>query len=78
MTLRVSNYGENEMTNVPVLTVGPNNGVRLYTSIRTAARALSGNGTARARSTISRRVAVGGGYVGSVWVTNGASFVRPV
>ncbi len=66
------------MTNVPVLTVGPNNGVRVYSSIRTAARALSGDGTARLRTTISTRVANGGGYVGNVWVTDGSSFVRPV
>lgn len=66
------------MTNTPVLTVGPNRGVRLYSSIRTAARALSGDGTERSRTTIGTRVAEGGGFVGDVWVTDGSSFTRPV
>jgi len=65
------------MTSLPVLTIGPNNGVRVYSSIRSAARALSGTGVDRSRTTIGNRLAAGGGFVGDVWVTNGSSFVRP-
>jgi hypothetical protein len=51
-----------------VLTIGPNNGVKVYKSLRSASRALSGNGTDGLRRTIARRLDVGGGFVGSVWV----------
>lgn len=51
-----------------VLTIGPNKGVKVYGSIRAASRALSGDGTDSLRRTITRRIDVGGGYVGGVWV----------
>lgn len=51
-----------------VLTVGPNNGVKVYSSLRAASRALSGDGSDSLRRTITRRMDVGGGYVGDVWV----------
>lgn len=51
-----------------VLTIGPNKGVKIYSSVRATARALSGTGTDGLRSTISRRLDDGGGYIGNVWV----------
>lgn len=51
-----------------VLTIGPNNGVKVYGSLRAASRALSGNGSDALRRTIARRLDDGGGYVGNVWV----------
>ena len=50
---------------------GPNS-TRRFTSVRAAARALSGTGTdstERTRSAIRRRLSVGGGLVGSVRVS---------
>lgn len=51
-----------------VLTIGPNGGAKVYSSLRAASRALSGLGTDSLRSTITRRVDDGGGFVGGVWV----------
>lgn len=51
-----------------VLTIGPNGGTKVYSSLRAASRALSGNGTDALRSTITRRVNNGGGFIGGVWV----------
>ena len=51
-----------------VLTIGPNGGARVYSSIRAASRALSGTGTDNMRSTIARRCEAGGGKVGEVYV----------
>lgn len=50
---------------------GPRGGIRRFTSVRKAARALSGNGTdttERTRSLIRRRLQNGGGYVGRTYV----------
>lgn len=55
-------------TAVKVLTIGPNGGTTVYSSIRATARALSGDGTDGIRTTIADRVWQGGGYVGDVWV----------
>ena len=65
------------MQTIPVLTVGLNGNARVYSSIRSAARVLSGDGTDRSRTAIANRIAPGGGYVGGVWVTDGSSFVLP-
>lgn len=65
------------MQTIPVLTVGENGSARVYSSIRAAARVLSGDGTDRSRTTIGTRISEGGGYVGGVWVTDGSSFLRP-
>lgn len=51
-----------------ILTIGPNKGVKVYSSLRATSRSLSGNGTDSLRRTITRRVDNGGGYVGDVWV----------
>jgi len=51
-----------------VLTIGPNRGMKVYGSLRAASRALSGDGSDSLRSTITRRIDNGGGYVGNVWV----------
>lgn len=51
-----------------VLAIGPNQGLRVYQSATALSRALSGNGTDTRRSTISRRLAQGGGFVGNVFV----------
>lgn len=51
-----------------VLTIGPNGGAKVYSSLRAASRALSGLGTDSLRSTITRRIDDGGGFVGGVWV----------
>jgi len=51
-----------------VLTVGPNGSAAVYSSIRAASRALSGNGSDSLRRTISRRIDLGGGYIGNNWV----------
>lgn len=51
-----------------VLTIGPNNGVKVYGSLRAASRALSGTGKDSLRRTITRRLDNGGGFVGQVWV----------
>lgn len=56
------------MNGTAILTVGPNGGAKVYSSVRAASRALSGTGTDSLRSTILRRVDVGGGFVGNVWV----------
>ena len=65
------------MTNQKVLTIGTNGGIQVYSSVRAAARALSGDGTERTRSAITNRIANGGGYLGNVYVTGGTSYVRP-
>lgn len=62
--------------NIQVLTIGPNNGVRVYTSIRAASRALSGTGSDEKRSTIARRIYEGGGYIGDVFVSLGSVYNR--
>lgn len=41
---------------------------RTFKSQIAVARALSGNGTTGLKSTISRRVLAGGGYVGNIYV----------
>lgn len=54
-----------------ILAKGPRS-TRRYASVRSAARALSGNGvdaTERTRSLIRRRLINGGGYVGRTYVT---------
>lgn len=51
-----------------ILAIGPNNGLKTYTSVRAASRALSGNGSESLKSTIHNRIANGGGYVGNTWV----------
>lgn len=56
------------MSNDRVLTIGPNGGVKVYSSLRATSRALSGTGSDSLRSTITRRLDNGGGYVGDVWV----------
>lgn len=61
---------------VQVLTVSQNDTVRVFNSIRAASRMLSGTGSEELRSTIARRVAEGGGYVGNVYVTSGIGFSR--
>lgn len=65
------------MTSQSVLTVGPTGIAHAYSSVRAAARALSGDGTERSRTAIASRVAGGGGYIGNVYVTSGTSYVRP-
>jgi len=65
------------MQTIPVLTVGLNGNARVYSSIRAASRVLSGDGTERNRTAIASRIAIGGGYFGGVWVTDGSSFVLP-
>lgn len=57
-------------TAIRVEVEGPSS-VRYFSSVRKAARALSGNGsdsTERTRSRIRRRLAQGGGRVGRSWV----------
>jgi len=66
----------NNTNKVQVLTIGPNKGVRVYNSIRAASRALSGTGSDEMRSTISRRINEGGGYIGNVYVAVGSTFTR--
>ncbi len=54
----------------PVLAIGPTT-TRTYKSVRAAARALSGTGldvTERTRSSIRRKLNVGGGLVGRTYV----------
>ena len=52
-----------------ILAIGPNGGFTTYASTRTLSRALSGTGNGDTlRSTISRRLANGGGFVGNVFV----------
>lgn len=51
-----------------VLTIGRNGGVAAYGSLRSASRALSGDGSDSVRSTITRRCDDGGGFVNGVWV----------
>ncbi len=55
---------------IQIIVEGPRT-TRLYTSVRKAARALSGNGdsTERTRSLIRRRLASGGGQIGRSWVS---------
>ncbi len=53
---------------IKVLTIGPNGGAAAYTSLRSASRALSGNGSDSVRGTITRRCDDGGGFVSGVWV----------
>lgn len=53
-----------------ILASGPNS-TRRYSSVRAAARALSGTGvdsTERTRSAIRRLISNGGGYIKSVYV----------
>lgn len=51
-----------------ILTIGPNNGLKIYKSVRAASRALSGNGSDSLKSTIHNRIVNGGGYVGNTWI----------
>ncbi len=53
-----------------IIAYGPRS-TRRFTSVRKAARALSGNGTdstERTRSLIRRRLTNGGGYIGRTYV----------
>lgn len=63
-----------------VLTIGRNGGVAAYSSLRSASRALSGNGTDSVRGSITRRCDTGGGFVNGVWVqyTTIPSIRRPI
>jgi len=61
---------------IDVLTIGPNKGVRVYKSIRAASRALSGTGSDEMRTTISRRLSEGGGYIGNVYVTSAINYMH--
>lgn len=65
------------MTSQPVLAISANGSARAYASVRSAARALSGDGTERSRTAISNRILEGGGYVGNTYVVDGTSYVRP-
>jgi len=51
-----------------VLVIGPTGAAAVYSSIRATSRVLSGNGSDSLRRTITRRLDVGGGYVGDAWV----------
>ncbi len=51
-----------------VATMGPNNGVRTYKSLRAASRAISGKGNDIQRYHITKQVKNGGGFVNGVWV----------
>ena len=58
------------MKRVPVLTTGPTGKTRTYTSIRAAARALSGTGkVTKTLNQVHTAVKNGGGYVGRMQVT---------
>jgi hypothetical protein len=53
----------------PVLAITPNTrNTVVFSSINSAARQLSGDGTTSRARTIRRRLAEGGGYVGGVYV----------
>ena len=56
------------MSKETILTLGPNGGAKVYTSLRATSRALSGIGSDKLRRTITRRCESGGGFVGDVWV----------
>ena len=56
------------MTPDRVLAVGPNGGAMVYSSVRAAARALSGTGGEGPRAAITNRAYEGGGFVGNVYV----------
>jgi len=56
------------MTPVKVLVVGPNGAAAVYSSLRATSRVLSGFGTDSRRSTITRRINNGGGFIGDVFV----------
>jgi hypothetical protein len=62
------NKTEEYIMSVSILAVGPNGGTARYGSLRKASRVLSGNGSDSVRSTITRRVDQGGGFIGDVWV----------
>lgn len=51
-----------------ILAILPSREVRLFKSTSTLARQLSGNGTTSVQRTIQRRLELGGGYVGNVYV----------
>lgn len=57
------------MSAIRIRAVGPTS-TRRFSSVRAAARSLSGTGdsTERTRSAIRRRLSTGGGYIGSVLV----------
>ena len=67
------------MTPEKVLVVGPNGSAAVYNSIRAASRVLSGTGSDSLRRTITRRLDIGGGFVGDAYVqsTNLTSIRRP-
>lgn len=56
-------------TRLPVLAIGPSRSARVFTSLRAASRALSGDGSDRLRGTITNRINDGGGIVGRTYVT---------
>lgn len=51
-----------------VITVGPNDGTRIYHSLRAASRVLSGNGSDSVRHLIAQKCREGGGFVKDTWV----------
>lgn len=51
-----------------VLTVGPNNGARIYKSLSSTSRVLSGTGSTTLRHSVADQCNSGGGFVGEVWV----------
>lgn len=67
------------MTPEKVLVVGPTGSAAVYSSIRAASRVLSGTGSDSLRRTITRRLDIGGGFVGDAYVqaTNLTSVHRP-
>ena len=67
------------MISEKVLAIGPNGAATVYSSIRAASRALSGNGSSSLRRTITRRLDIDGGFVGNNWVqaTSLQSIHRP-
>lgn len=58
------------MKNIPVLTTGPTGKTKTYSSIRAAARALSGTGkVTKTLNQVHSAVKSGGGLVGRMQVT---------
>ena len=67
------------MTPEKVLVIGPTGAATVYNSIRATSRVLSGTGSDSLRRTITRRLDIGGGFVGDAYVqtTNLTSVRRP-
>jgi len=51
-----------------ILATGPSGTSRTFSSVRAAARSLSGTGTDGLKSTISRKARAGGGYIGNTYI----------